>query len=167
MIYLAWAVLAFGMLAGIAIILFGLAGTFVIVGAAAAFAFLTHFHSITWLFLGILLGISLIAEGIEFFMGAAYARRHGSSHWGMAGAILGGLVGAGALTPVFPILGTVFGAFAGAFAGAFLFELLHFENAGRALRAGWGAFLGAVTGRIMKLVIAVIMIGMILFRILR
>ena len=166
MVYLAWAVLILGLAAGLAIIPFGLAGTFVIVGFTALYAFLTHFQTVSWSFLGILIGISVLVEVIEFFMGAAFAHRHGSSSWGMWGAMIGGFVGAGLLTPWFPILGTVLGGFVGAFAGALIFEWVHVLNPRRALHSAWGAFLGAVTGRMLKIAVAMVMILMILLRVL-
>jgi len=150
---------------GIIIIPFGLPGTFVIVVDALIFAWLTNFQPITWEFLGILLGLSIIVELIEFFLSAAAAKKYGSSKWGMWGAIIGGFFGAFLATPFAPILGTIFGAFIGAFLGAFVFEYIRDSDVNRALKSGWGAFLGALTGRFLKLIVAIAMIVMIAFRV--
>ncbi len=146
------------LLAGIAVIPFGIAGTFIIVADAFVLGLLTHFAKMTPVFLLILLAVSLLVEGIEFFLGAWSAKRFGSSSWGMWGAILGGFFGALWFTPLAPPLGTLLGAFVGAFGGAFLLELLHEKEVGRALKVGWGAFLGAVSGKLLKIVAAIGMV---------
>ena len=60
------------MLAGIAVIPFGIPGTFVIVANALVFAWLTDFSEVTWNFLGLLLLIAVAVEVLEFFIGAAF-----------------------------------------------------------------------------------------------
>jgi uncharacterized protein YqgC (DUF456 family) len=162
---LGWILLVIGWLVGIVIIPFGLPGTFVIVVVAFIFALLTDFQSITWSFIGILLSLSILVELIEFFLSAAAAKKYGSSKWGMWGAIIGGFFGAIWATPISPILGTIFGAFIGAFIGAFVFEYIRDSDSSRALRSGWGAFLGAVTGRLLKLIVAIAMVVMMAFRV--
>ena len=112
---LGWILFVFGWVIGIVIIPFGLPGTFVIVVDAFIFALLTDFQSITWNFLAVLLGLSLLVELIEFFLSAAAAKKYGSSKWGMWGAIIGGFFGAVWATPISPIFGTIFGAFIGTY----------------------------------------------------
>jgi len=146
------------LLLGIVVIPFGIAGTFLIVADAFVLGLLTHFAKMTPLFLLALLAVSIFVEGIEFLLGAWAAKRFGSSSWGMWGAILGGFLGAIWFTPVAPPLGTLLGAFVGAFGGAFLLELLHEKDVTRALKVGWGAFCGAVGGKILKIVAAIGMI---------
>lgn len=160
-----WILFVLGWIVGILVIPFGIPGTFLIVIDAFIFALVSGFQSITWGFLGVLLGLSILVELVEFFLGAAAARKYGSSKWGMWGAIIGGFIGALWATPFSPILGTIFGAFIGAFIGAFVFEFIRFSDSARALRAGWGAFLGAFTGRLLKLLVAIIMVVLIAFRV--
>jgi len=146
------------LLGGIAVIPFGIAGTFIIVADAFFLGLLTHFAKMTPGFLLALLSVSLLVEGVEFILGAWAAKRFGSSAWGMWGAILGGFFGAIWFTPLVPPLGTLLGAFVGAFGGAFLLELLHEKDAARAFKVGWGAFLGAVSGKLLKIVAAIGMV---------
>ena len=160
-----WILFVLGWVIGIVIIPFGLPGTFVIVVDVFIFALLTDFQPITWNFIGILLGLSILVELIEFFLSAAAAKKYGSSKWGMWGAIIGGFLGAIWATPIAPILGTIFGAFIGAFLGAFVFEYIRDSDVNKALRSGWGAFLGAVTGRFLKLIVAIAMVVMIAYRV--
>lgn len=153
------------MLVGIIIIPVGLPGTFVILLNALAFAFLTHFAEITWGALAWLLVIALVAEAIEFFVGAATTGKFGGSRPAMFGAILGGFFGAIWATPIFPILGTILGAFAGAFAGAALFEYFVTRDINKALRVGYGAFLGTLGGKLSKIAAAIAMVVLVGFRI--
>lgn len=154
-----------GLLAGVVIIPFGLPGTFVIAGVALLHGLFTGFDPVTLKFLLLLLAISGVGELVEFYLGAAAARRYGGSRWAMWGAILGGFIGAVYATAILPLLGTLLGAFVGAFIGAALLEYLHLRNTGNALRVGYGAFLGAVGGRITKLVLAIAMVVMTLQRV--
>lgn len=153
------------MVAGVFIIPMGLPGTFLIVLNAFVFAVVTHFTQISWGFLGILFFIAVLLEGFEFLIGAATAGKYGASKKGMLGAIIGGFVGAVWGTPVMPVIGTLLGAFLGSFAGAALFEYLATRELEKSLHVGFGAFLGSVGGKLMKIAAAVAMVVMIGFRI--
>lgn len=154
------------LLLGITVIPFGIAGTFIIFFDALIYGWITGFERVTWPFLGILLGLAVIVEIIEALLGAVMARRYGGSKWAMAGAILG--MGAGAVlgTVVTPVIGTIIGGFAGAFAGATLLEWMHSPDVSAAVKVGTGALLGAVGGKMTKLLVAVLMVVLILVRIL-
>lgn len=158
MVIIGWIFFVLGLLLGLIIIPFGLAGTFLIVVDVFIFALLTDFRPITGSFLAVLLALSIFVELIEFFLGAAVAKKYGSSKWGMFGAVIGGILGAIWATPVFPFFGTIIGAFIGVFLGAFFLEFFRFSDMNKALKAGWGAFLGAITGRFLKLIVAVTMV---------
>ena len=153
------------MIAGIVIIPFGIPGTFIILGNALVYGWLTDFVEVSWSFLGVLLLIAVIAEVIEFFLGAATAGKYGASKTGMFGAIVGGFLGAIFGTTIVPLIGTLIGAFVGAFAGAALFEYAESKDFDKALRVGFGAFLGSLGGKLMKIAAAVAMVVMVGFRV--
>lgn len=155
---------ALGILAGIAIIPFGLPGTFLIVALALVQALMTGFDPLGGGTLLVLLGIALFGEAIEFFLGAAATRKFGGSKYAMIGAIAGGLVGAVWATGLMPVVGTLVGAFAGAFAGAALLEFLFKGDSRQAIKAGWGAFLGALGGKLTKITLGVCMAVLILYK---
>jgi len=150
---------------GIIIIPFGIAGTFIIVADALIYALITGFDKITISFLAILLGIAVLMEIIEASFGAVLARKYGGSKWAMTGAVVGGFLGAVLGTPVTPVIGTVIGAFLGAFIGAALLHGLSTDKWDEALRVGLGAFFGAVSGKVSKIIAAIIMVVMIGFRV--
>lgn len=149
------------LIAGVIVIPFGIAGTFVIVVDALIFGLITGFEKITISFIGILLALAVIVELLEAFLGAYMAKRFGGSKWAMGGAIAGGLIGAVAGTPMLPVIGTFLGCFLGAFIGAALLELVHSSDLENALKAGFGAFFGTVGGKMTKILVAIIMVVLI------
>jgi uncharacterized protein YqgC (DUF456 family) len=154
------------LLVGIALIPFGIAGTFIIVADAFVYGWITGFEAISWPFLGLLLGLALIVEVIEALLGAYAAKRYGGTKWAMAGAVLGTFLGAIVGTMATPVLGTVLGAFIGAFAGATLLEWFHTSDFHNSVRVGAGALMGAIGGKMTKLLVAVVMAVLIVIRIL-
>jgi uncharacterized protein YqgC (DUF456 family) len=151
------------LLAGLVMIPLGLAGTFVMVAAAALFGLLTGFNQITLRLLGLLLGLALLGEGIESLLGVAMARKYGASKWGMWGAFLGGIFGAIVGTPV-PVVGNLVGAFAGVFLGAILFEWLGRGITGSSLKAGWGALMGRAAASAIKLALGMAILILVVAR---
>ncbi|MCJ7813606.1 DUF456 domain-containing protein [bacterium] len=146
---------------GVVIIPFGVAGTFIIVADAFIYGLATQFEKITLSFVGLLLAMALAVELVESFLGALLAKKFGGSKWGMAGAIIGGFLGAVIGTPITPVLGTLLGGFIGAFIGALSLEWVHTSDWHNALKVGFGAFLGALGGKVTKIVVAIIMVIMI------
>ena len=143
------------LLAAIFVIPFGVAGTFIITLAAFVYGLLTDFKTITWgLVLG-LLAVSILVEIFEFLIGGLAARKAGSSKWGFWGAVVGGFLGAVWMTPILPFIGSLFGALVGAYLGAMLFEFVAFGDPLRAARAGWGAFIGSASGKLVKIIVAI------------
>lgn len=146
------------LLAGVIVIPFGIAGTFIIVADALVLGLLTSFERLSLSFIAILLGLTIFVEVVEALLGAVMASRFGGSKVGMAGAMVGGLIGAILGTPVTPVVGTLLGGFLGAFFGATLFEYIRKPELRSAARVGLGALIGAMGGKMTKLLIAVLMV---------
>ncbi|MFQ6618707.1 MAG: DUF456 family protein [Fidelibacterota bacterium] len=151
---------------GILLIPLGIPGTFIITFDALIYGFFTGFEKITGQLILILLGISLLMEVVEFLMSGILSKKFGASKAGITGAIAGGITGAIIGTGFFPIIGSMIGAFAGAFIGAFAFEFLSIGDFQRAFKAGFGAFLGSIGGKFLKLTAAIAMAVIILFQII-
>ena len=152
--------------AGLVSIVFGLPGCWIILADAAVYALFTGFAKISWPILAILFGLALVGEGVEFLAGVYGAKRWGASRRAVLGALGGAVLGAILLSPLIFLVGALLGAFLGAFIGAFLVEYLFDRDTNRALRSGWGAFLGRTAGLLAKGAMAVGMAALIVSRFL-
>ncbi|HYL21852.1 MAG TPA: DUF456 domain-containing protein [Gemmatimonadales bacterium] len=127
--------------AGLVLVPLGLPGLWVMVLGVLGYGWLTDFRSVGIGMMGLVVGLALLGEVAEWWLGFRFASRYGGSPRAGWGALVGGLVGAAVGVPV-PVLGSVVGAFVGSFAGAALFEYSRDWRARVAVRAGWGAVLG-------------------------
>ena len=132
----------------------GLPGTWVMIGAAMAFAYLTGTEIGIITLIGIF-ALAVIGEIIEFTLAARYTRKYGGSRRAGWGAIIGGIIGAIVGVPV-PIIGSVIGAFAGAFLGALVAERTRGVATGAATRVATGALLGRAAAVAAKSAIGVV-----------
>lgn len=161
MLWVYYATLLLLQLAGLALAVLGLPGLWLMVGTVAVFAWWTGFGGYAgWPVIGTLLALATAAEVVEFVAGAAGSAKAGGSKRGMAGAVVGGLVGAIAFTPLIPIpvVGTIAGACIGSFAGAFLVELGIWRDVGHSTKVGVGAATGRLIGIIVKLCFGAVML---------
>jgi outer membrane lipoprotein SlyB len=156
-------------LVGIASLVIGLPGTFVIVGAALVYAWATDFTALGWTTIAWLTGLALLAEGIEFVASSAGAAAGAGQRpsrrvlvGALAGSFLGGLLGA----PLLFGVGALLGALAGAFAGAAFAVATEGGGPGQAFTTGFAAFRGRLLGFVIKSAIAVIMVVVLFLAIL-
>jgi hypothetical protein len=160
MIYLYATLLTVLNLALWASILFGLPGIWLMVLAAGLVEWAQPgeymFSQVT---LYVSAGLALLAEILEFLMGAAGARQAGGSRRGAALAIVGGIVGAllGTALPV-PVLGTLIGACAGAFAGSIIGDRMAGRRMDESVQAGRGAAIGRFWGTTAKMIIGAVVL---------
>jgi uncharacterized protein len=70
------------------------------------------------------------------------AKRYGATKWGIWGSVIGMAIG---------IFFSPFGMLLGAFIGAVFVEWLVQKERGKALKAGWGVFIGSLAGTALKL----------------
>ena len=138
------------MLIGFFSILLGLPGTLVILFDVLVYAIVTGFDKIGFGILLALVAFSALAESLEFLFGITWARRYGTSKRGVAASVVGGIIGAVLLTPVFLGLGALIGSFIGAILGAFTVEILTQQELKPAARAGFGALMGRLAGLFAK-----------------
>src|SRR2546426_11892942 len=132
--------------AGLLLIPLGLPGLWLMVLGVLGYGWLTAFRSVGIGVMALVVGLALLGEVIEWWLGFRFAERYGGSRRAGWGALGGGLVGAAIGVPV-PIVGSVIGAFVGSFAGAALFEYTRSARAGGAVGAGLGGGVGPVAGR--------------------
>jgi uncharacterized protein YqgC (DUF456 family) len=150
----------FILLLGLISLFFGLPGTWLILVTTTVYAWVTGFSQVGGGMLLLLGLLTVVGEVVEYLFGIAGARRFGSSSRGILFSILGGFAGAIVGAPLFFGFGAVLGALVGAFLGAVLIELLAYGAAEwkKAVRSGWGNFIGRIAGVITKMAIAIGMI---------
>jgi hypothetical protein len=145
--------------AGLVLAAFTLPGLWLMLAAAAGYAYLTAGHYLGYKTLIALLVLTAGSEVAELFLGGAGAKKAGASKWGILGGLLGAILGGIFLTgfiPI-PILGTVIGICLGSFAGAFIVELLLGRPVLHSMRIGYGAAKGRLFGIAGKVTIGILM----------
>ena len=85
--FLLYLLLAAVLLAGLYINLVNAPGLWVMVLAAAGYGWATKWNYIGWRTLALIVGLSLVAEAIEFMASGAAAKKAGASKAGVIGAI--------------------------------------------------------------------------------
>jgi uncharacterized protein YqgC (DUF456 family) len=147
---------------------FGFPGNLLILGASCLYGYFTSFGEVTGRMLVVLALLTLTGEGVEYVLGVVGAKRYGSSNRGIVFSMVGGFVGAVMGAPLFFGFGAILGALAGAFFGAVLVELATYgpDQWRKAVKSGYGNFLGRIGGMITKLAIGTGMIVWIASRVL-
>jgi uncharacterized protein len=145
-------------LIGLVLIPFGLPGLWVILLGIIGYGWMTQFRTIGTGFLILAIGLALLGEVLESWVGFRFAKRYGGSSRAGWGALVGGLVGAVVGVPI-PVLGSVVGGFVGAFIGAALFEYTKARQAEGSVKAGWGAVLGRAAAVAIKMGLGVAMVA--------
>jgi uncharacterized protein YqgC (DUF456 family) len=153
-------------LVGLLLIPLGLPGLWVILLGILGYGYLTDFQTLSVWFIGLVLGLALLGEVFESWIGFRYAQKYGGSKRAGWGALVGGLIGAIVGVPV-PIVGSVVGGFVGAFLGAAVFEYSRQRQSGVAAKAGWGAVLGRAAAVAVKIALGLAMVVAALFLALR
>jgi uncharacterized protein YqgC (DUF456 family) len=94
-------------------------------------------------FLIVMAGITLAVTVLDYVIPALGARKYGASRAGVWGSVFGMIAGIIFFPP--------FGMLIGAFAGAVLGEMAAGREDVRALKAGWGVFVGTILAMALKL----------------
>ncbi len=134
----------------------GFPGTWVIVGLAALWDWVSGTVAVGVTTLVAMLALAAGAEVLDMVLAGRYAQRYGGSRRAAWGAVLGGMAGAIIGVPV-PIVGSVVGAFAGAFLGALIAEASRGTPATDAVRVATGALIGRAVAAAVRVGIACIM----------
>lgn len=144
--------------------LLSLPGNWLIVAAAAGYAWLVPDGSrwdLSWPLVGVTAALAVVGEVIEGAASALGVRRLGGSRRGaflsVVFSFIGAIVGTGAI-PI-PVVGTLLGACLGAMAGAVVGETWKGTDPTATDAIGKAAFWGRLWGALAKIVIACAMVA--------
>jgi len=126
-----------------------------VLGGAVILLLADGLVSTDWKLLALLALIAIVAEGLGYAAGVLGAKMGGASWKGLAGAVMGGLVGLFVLQP--------FGIFLGPLLGAVLGEMWAGKHSDAAVKAGFGALVGVLGGVVLKMTAVATMIGLVIF----
>lgn len=93
--------------------------------------------------------LTVLVQALDYLLPAVGAKKFGATKYGFWGAIIGMLLGVIFVPP----LGIIIGSFLGAISG----EIIAGKEASKALKAGWGVFVGMMVGMTLKLILAGVM----------
>lgn len=147
-----------------------LPGTWVILAAAIGYGWWTDWQRIGAVLAGVLCGIAVVGEIVEFAVSALTTRRAGASRQAAWGGLIGGFIGmiflASLLSLPLPVVGTMMGAVAGAmvgcFGGALITELAVRKQLVHGTRVGAFAAVGFVLGVASKIGLALVMSALVI-----
>jgi hypothetical protein len=103
-----------------------------------------------WCIVGIFV-LMLVAYALDFASGAIGARKFGGSAWGVAGVLVGGIVGM-----FFGFLGLIIGPIVGAFAFEMAFARKEWKPA---MKSTWGSVVGTGVGLALRVMVSLAMIA--------
>lgn len=109
-----------------------------------------HWEPFSTTFLVVMGVITAVVVVLDYIIPAGGARRYGASKAGVAGSVIGTVVGFFFVPP--------FGIFVGAFLGAIAGELVIRKGGKDALRAGWGVFVGFAVSTGIKMAFACVVL---------
>ena len=120
----------------------------VLLGVPLAYCGLLLLHAtdkvqFSWQFLVIWVVVTIVVQVLDSVVPIWGTKKFGGSKMGVWGSTLGLLVG---------LFFGPWGIVLGPFLGAVVFELIDGKNTRLALKAGWGSFVGLMTGTILKLI---------------
>jgi uncharacterized protein YqgC (DUF456 family) len=152
--------------------LVGLPGNWIIVVAAALYAWLFPGDSrlaLSWSTVAALALLAVVGEVVEFVAGAMGVTKAGGSRRGavmaLAGSLVGGVIGLFVGVPI-PVVGSLAAAILfgglGALVGAFIGESWKGQDFDTSLQIGRAAFVGRVLGTLGKLIVGAVMLVVLL-----
>lgn len=152
-----------GYVAGFALLAAGVAGVVLpvlpgslfLVAGTAVLAWADGFQRIGWGTVVVSAALAAVIWGVDLLATALGAKVAKASRWAIVGASVGFLVGIFLGLP---------GILLGPAVGAILFEYARDPDYRQALKAGTGAFLGFVAGSVVKIALAMVLVGFVLLR---
>ena len=150
--YGVWALTICLMVTGVAGSLIPLVpGPFIVFVAAAVHVLLRPQSGVTWWCVGLLFLLTGLSYVVDFASGAMGTRWFGGSRWGIAGVLVGAIIGVFFALP---------GIIIGPLLGGFVFEMLFArKEVGPAVKSTWGTLVGTGMGLMLRLIVSLVMVA--------
>ena len=136
------------------VVLPAIPGSALLVAGAVLVAWAEDFTRVSGWTVALCVVIGVAIWVLDFLAGLLGAKAFGASHWAVVGAGIGLVVGLFLGIP---------GIILGPAVGAIVFEYARDPNFQRAMKAGFGAFLGFVLGTAVKVSLAFMLVGVVAF----
>lgn len=147
-----WMAFSFFLYALLALNIFSLPANWIILGVIALLDFLWPFSpGLSFWQWAALIAIALLGEAAEILFQLYKAKKYGSSTSGTFASLVGAILGAILLSPVFWGLGALVGAMLGAWLACYIMERLIGKSPRQAMRAAYGSMLGRFLGMTVKI----------------
>ena len=117
-------------------------------------AWIGHYEEIGWVTLVVLGVLTVIGFAVDWVSQAMGAKRAGATKYGTAGALIGTIAGL-----FMGIFGILFMPLVGAFVGEYIAQ----KDLKIATNVGWATWVGMMVGAALKVAIAFMMVGIIIF----
>lgn len=143
----------------LALNIFSLPANWLILGIIALWQFIWPFSPVlNWWQWFVLIGLAISGEVFEFLLQLFKAKKYGSSSSGSFASLVGAILGAILLSPIFWGLGAIPGALAGCWLGCYAMERLQGKTSRSSAHAANGATLGRLLGLCVKIGLGVCII---------
>lgn len=131
-----------------------LPGPLLIFVGAVAHTLLRPQSGVSWWCIGVLFLLMVVAYALDFASGAVGTKKFGGSKWGIAGVLLGGIVGL-----FFGLPGLIFGPLIGGFAFETIFARKDLKPA---VKSTWGTVVGTGIGIALRVAVSLVMVAVFL-----
>ena len=151
-------------LGGVIMTMVGLPGNILIVLVGVAYGYSDSFVHVNIVVLGIIIGIFIVSELIDFWSGLIGAKKQKASKRAVVAAFIGTVLGGIWGTVILPLIGSIVGALVGAFVITALAEYTKTKNKEQAKRVAIGVLKGQIIGMIFKVAAAVSMASALIYQ---
>jgi uncharacterized protein len=142
----------------------GIPGVTVILAAIVIWGLkIGDFATIAWP-LGVAIAVLVLGLGVDLLASQWGAKQAGASNWGIAGAIIGMVLGFIGLLPALPFGGPILGLLFGPLVGAITGEFLYTRDLNKSIKAGVGIVVGSIVGNVIQGLLAIAPVIMFLLK---
>jgi len=133
---------------------------------AVVYAIYDDFSSVGWVSITAITLIALIAGTADLWMPFFGSKKGGASKRAMISGFVGGLLGFVILTPMFPIIGSIFGGIIGYAIGVLLGQYHKHKDWNIALRASIGGVAGWGVSMVIQMIGGILIVAIFIWQVL-